>query len=837
MEDVYPADSKGKGVSQPLLIHAQNAVEDRRVDDQNEDMFSMSIGVEASSGMRELVGSPASSSTSAATGSSSSSGSPLSPQEPLKETDIPSTGKGKARDVPPTLPPLSFGTTELNYESSDWPTFSSSIPEPSSFSSSYGSVGDREPSPSTSASVAGPSSAPADILETSTALSRIPSRRRSFSSLSAHSSKRSISALSVTKANVKSSSGAKLPGNLARKLLGKQRDSPSASPTSPSRDVVLEPEEPASADRMSCLAPWTHTATPRISPLATPALEMEVGIGEFDKSFPIYYANSSSNRTVLRTKGRSYSSPLPLPVTPLDLVPVAADIFEPILQPTPNYFDEFLPMELKLRVFVSLVELREAEHQKLIEAGLWTLRNATSSKNKWVGRDRGIRELFKLSRVSKAWQRLVFDGQLWVKLDLHSFPNIPPPALERLAKVAGAFIRQLDLRGHSELDSSALQEIVDHLCTDVQPEDGPHAPPSLVRSPRCASCASGAHCGDGYDMQHTSLVCRNITSLDMSRCPNPLLSFATNPSREELRLSGLKHISDDTMEALGKAAPALEVLDLSFCRTLHNSSVEAFVSSCIMLTDHACSHLAYAVPELELLELAGIGTELRDSGLITDDVLMTSHQSPSQILRHRRSSAPQPGHALEHLIISYATEVTNVAVRDLIENCTRLRASRWTTPHIGARRAGLRAAVRERKAADAQIVAVDCRGISERCVRELAPQTRPRVGWRSYDARKLGFLDGRDEEGLGVGQDELDQHRVALKTFFSWQTVDAVRAAREKKRKSTRRGLNASSSSTEEGGHRVGVHGGGRRRAALGRDVAQSCGLRSGEGWMYDYVR
>ncbi|KZT73218.1 RNI-like protein [Daedalea quercina L-15889] len=897
MEDVYHTSSKGKGVSQPMQIYPRHALEDQRPDDQDEDLFSMSFGTAVSSDMHELVGSPASTSASPATASSSSPRSPLDVQQDIEKTEMSSVGKGKARDVPPTLPPLSFGTTELNYASSDWPTFSSSIPGPSSFSSSYGSVGDREPSPGTSASVAGPSSTPADnVLEAGPALSRIPSRRRSLSSLSAHS-KRSISALSITKAKAKSPSGTKHPGNLARKLLGKQRDSPSGSPTSPARDVVSDLDESNSVDRLSCLAPWTYNVTPRTSPLVTPAVETELGFGEFDKSLPIYYYTSRpTDRTVLRTKGRSYSLPLPFPTTPLDLVPAAAvDIFEPIVKPTPNYFDEFLPVELKLRILVSVVDLHEAEHQKRVDNGAWTLRKATSSKNRWVGRDRGIRELFKLSRVSKAWLSLVFDGQLWVKLDLHAFPNLPASALQRLAKVAGTFVRELDLRGHSDLESSTLQEITSHLCTDFQPGGWiSHTHLTSINLQGCSRlqtralhhllvrssavrelCLRGLAAVTNTTCSILGSYCRRITTLDLSHCPDvsgsgiyafvsAALARDESLPLKELRLSGLKYVEDGVMEVLGKAAPDLEVLDLSYCRTLHNSSVEAFVScseddqgsfemvqltsrqagrnptdstrywrrvtrlrhlnltACIMLTDHACSHLAHAVPKLEMLELAGIGAELGDSGLvrllettpfirkldledatqITDDVLMTITPEPiSDAPAPRIPHPPQPGHALEHLIISYATEVTDGAVWDLVENCTRLRVLEVDNTRISE--ATVKHFVRlsrERKAVDAQIVAVDCRGIGERCVRDLVPQTRPRVGWRSYDARRLGFVDARDEEGLAAGQDELDAHRVALKTFFSWQTVDAVRAAREKKRKSTRRGLNASSSSTEDSG-------------------------------------
>jgi hypothetical protein len=53
---------------------------------------------------------------------------------------------------------------------------------------------------------------------------------------------------------------------------------------------------------------------------------------------------------------------------------------------------------------------------------------------------------------------------------------------------------------------------------------------------------------------------------------------------------------------------------------------------------------------------------------------------------------------------------------------------------------------------------------------------RPRNGWRSWETRKLGYLDGRDEEDLKVGQDKCDEKRVVIKSFYSWQIVDDVRA-------------------------------------------------------------
>lgn len=343
------------------------------------------------------------------------------------------------------------------------------------------------------------------------------------------------------------------------------------------------------------------------------------------------------------------------------------------------------------------------------------------------------------------------------------------------------------------------------------------------------------------------------------------LSFAVSRGEhvklKQLRLSGLRKVTDETMRTLGRAAPALEVLDLSYARDLHNSAIEALVacteedaqslevaqltpreagrdpadpgrywrritrlrhlnlSYCALLTDHACSHLAYAVPKLEFLELAGLGPEMRDTGLVrllnttplirrldledatevSDEVLeaLTPSTPMQQPLFTPSPSAPEPGHALEHLIVSYAN-VESEALSALIRACPRLRILEAdNTRMTGIALKEFVHAARERKIQDAKVVAVDCRSVGEFSVKEVAGVSRPRMGWVSWHARKLGYLDGRDDEGLSVGQDECDPNRVVVKTFYSWQTVDATQAAREKRRKShSRRGVNSTSASS-----------------------------------------
>ena len=334
---------------------------------------------------------------------------------------------------------------------------------------------------------------------------------------------------------------------------------------------------------------------------------------------------------------------------------------------------------------------------------------------------------------------------------------------------------------------------------------------------------------------------------------------------KELRLSGLKNVNDYMMAALGKAAPYLEVLDLSYTRQLHNSALEAFVacdghengmdlgvqtvvvmardlgresnvgklkrrvtrlrhlalSSCLFLTDIACSNLAFSTPKLEFLELAGMGAALKDEGLvrllsttpyirrldledaidITDDVLsaITPDMDATENILPKADAKEdkQPGHVLQQLNVSFAANISDTAFLALIRNCPCLTVLEADSTRMGSivLKEFIRLS-RQRKAINAKIVAVDCRGIGESLVKEMSPMTRPRLGWRDYGARKLLYLDAKDdnEEDLKIGQDECDEYRVVLKSFYSWQTVDAVKAAMEKRKKSTSRRTGSDSS-------------------------------------------
>lgn len=893
---------KGKGVSTPMpipsgsLLREEDVFSDLQPSSHTGSSPSLSVFVNYPQKVVHSSWGPSSSSCSR----SNASSPPESLTGPSEGTVYgKGKGKGKAADLPPCLPPLAFSRPEFSYSHIAWP--SSSVTD-SVEPSSYGSPrfdSPNSPSPSLSFDATNlPNPSQSNLSHNPTHV-----RRRTVSNSSIRSTS-SVSTLSLSKLRGKAFSGT--PGNLTRKLLRK-----SGIPATDDAPV----EAPIQSD------PLSHAS----------CQILEEQFKDADLSYTISSIDGSQSfpSTTLKGKSRSNSSPFPFSILDLATTASSTDHFVPLSLTIPSHFGA-LPRELRLRVLLAFLDVHEEDHEKDLMQGQWTVMKASSSKNKWVGRDRAMRELVKLSRVSKSWQMLLSDGQLWRRLDLRSFCNVPKTLILRLTSVAGPFITSLNFAGHVFLLSTTLTDVTDHLCVQRPSSNGVPftqltalsfrgctmlTTQSLHYLLRCSPAlekldVKGLHIVTNATCEVLAASCPRLTDLNMSRCPGMDADGIYNLcqaaiSRKQtllmrvLRLSGLKHVDDKTMAAVGKACPDLEVLDLSYCRQLHNSALEAFVacgeeenlgvetvvlnarqvgrdagdnnkyrrritqlrhislSFCFLLTDIACSNLAHSAPRLEFLELAGIGDDLADEGLIrllnttpmirrldledaaqiTDAVI--SAITPSVKAEDEASSnvrdEREAGHALEHLVISYASNVTEDALLTLIRACTRLKVLEADNTRIGPRvfREFIRLC-RSREMSDSKIVAVDCRTIGEHVVKEMASTTRPRLGWRAYDSRKLKYLDGRDGdlEDLKVGQDECDDKRVVVKTFYSWQTVDSVKTSREKRRKSgsSRRAANGSGSNSgdiDDIGHTTRWWSpGGRRSGAnsptdVGRDTCR----------------
>ncbi|KAF7972206.1 hypothetical protein HWV62_18696 [Athelia sp. TMB] len=741
-EQILSGADKGKGPSQPVLIRASTT----QLSHDTFDVGSSSSGYFSMEGMSYSPSSPLASSSfdlqaiqtplddiyyRLTIAGYSDPVAPGSCEAPADAAGGSASGKGKARELAPMLPPLQFTPTEFGYDKAAWPSPGLISPGagPSSYGSALGSMGvESTLNANMAARAAVPSQSPP-------AVRRMPSRRHSFSNLSTRSMRGALSPLKTT-------------GNLARRLMqrGKSGTSPSTPGTATPRNVAAIDYE---VGQGSCLTPW------RSGPgKDTPPVPFLAWDAQLNDKLPVY------NGKEFKGKGRSYSSPYPL--SALDIIPVATtDVFKPIIIAPRKFFDEMLPRELRLRVLSSLISLHEEEHGRMVLAKEWSVTRASSSRYKFVGKEKAVRELVKFSRVSRAWQALVLDGQLWRHIDLRSFPKLPSSLLCRLSKVAGPFVQSLDLSGHTSLLPSTLTDIIKDFCVDTS-SFSPYTQLTKINFQGCSALTTrslhevllaspslevillkGLTAVTNTTCDVIGETCPQLTTLNISRCANVdgwgIRSLVTSGVvhrghllLKSLKASGLRRINDRTLLALGKSAPFLEVLDLSYVYDLHNSALEAFVactpdenvlgetvvltsrqagrdpidstryrrrvtqlrhlslSSCHLLTDNACANLAHTMPRLELLELAGIGAELRDEGLVR-----------------------------------------------LLE----------TTPLI-----------------------------------------------RKLDLEDASSISDKD---LKVGRDECDPERVVLKSFYSWQTVDAVQAARDKRRK-TRRVVNVSNGSTSD---------------------------------------
>jgi hypothetical protein len=303
-------------------------------------------------------------------------------------------GKGKARAVdPPVLAPLAFTPMEVGYGRVDWPTPSSvSGPISGSMASRYSH---NEP-------VVPPSqngTAPDHPHEIAT-----PSHRRSLSDLSVHSTNSSTTP-SLSKIRLKLSSP-KTSTFGKRLLFRKSRES--ASPFS----------------TISTSA--SHGATPSNRAIDPDTFTIEVGhgggclspcigdvrLGPCTPVDPVAtvrespYPSFTPSREIaaLKPKTRSYSSPFPLSTVHQhsSSVPVAT-ASTPVPIVVHNYFEEWLPRELQVYVLSLFVRLHEFERSILQLGNTWTVRKAESAKYRYLGFDKGIRELVKLSRVRQVF--------------------------------------------------------------------------------------------------------------------------------------------------------------------------------------------------------------------------------------------------------------------------------------------------------------------------------------------------------------------------------------------------------------------------------------------------
>ena len=252
-------------------------------------------------------------------------------------------------------------------------------------------------------------------------------------------------------------------------------------------------------------------------------------------------------------------------------------------------------------------------------------------------------------------------------------------------------------------------------------------------------------------------------------------------------------MNDATAGQLLNRFPLLTVLDLGYSRHLTDAAFVPWphadvggtrirhlrLTHCTRLTDAACTNLLGKLPCLEMLELASIGSSLRDGGVVNlleecsrtlqkvdlEDATNLSDRTITALLPGRHHTGGiAPSSPLQHVNLTNMPELTEPALIRLIRAAPRLQTLECSSsPQVSDAfvKAFLLHAKRNR-AVGAELGVVDCRGITPaafgppaiigRDVVSVLGNVRPRRGVADWNNRIFEYVDGRGGSAVGSGR-------------------------------------------------------------------------------------
>ncbi|ORX38984.1 hypothetical protein BD324DRAFT_302513 [Kockovaella imperatae] len=533
----------------------------------------------------------------------------------------------------------------------------------------------------------------------------------------------------------------------------------------------------------------------------------------------------------------STMTPLPVrqPISPILTRPRSMSMphnVPAVHQPKIDLFGTRLPRELQLKVLKSLM----SSYQGCVSG-------------RWEDEDLGRRELIRLSRVSKSWQSLCFDGHLWTMCDLNAFaPRLHPNTLSSIISAAGLCIRSLSLKGFDNLYGptlinsitrstlSSLQDIDLRGCHNLTDHDLCRL---IVASPNLTKLnLRGVQATSTAVIRCLARHTRHLSSLDISRCWDVTLcdlavwlKFMTDEQAaalQVLRVGGIRGYSPTAQDFLPLVASRftnLRVLDLQACTTLSDADFEAFatsldarggscrlthlnLSNCTSLSGEVFQHLTNRAPGLTHLELASLplifgDVEPRHAALPLINMLRTmpllqridmEGTGISGCINDRVLDALTPprshrgeilGRDLTELRLGYAAGVTPEGLIRLVRGCGSLGV--LELDNTTANNAVMREFIRRRDSPHSSLSLVDCRAVvTPAAYSSLATSTRPRAGFTGWAASVFAYEES----------EMLDSGKTVLKTFWSWKRV-VIPAGWRDVRASAERGVQTNSSSSE----------------------------------------
>lgn len=265
-------------------------------------------------------------------------------------------------------------------------------------------------------------------------------------------------------------------------------------------------------------------------------------------------------------------------------------------------------------------------------------------------------------------------------------------------------------------------------------------------------------------------MCRNVLAaalLDLGQASLESLAAARIPSMD-----------DTTVGSLLDRFPKLLDLDLGYNRHITDAAFARWphaskggtrlqrlcLSACTRLTDQACENLVGKLDRLQCLELASIGANLREGGLIKllerlaklqkidlEDAINLSDRVIAALAPTKTARCTNPA-ALQHAVLTNLPEVTEPALLSLVRACPELSVVECSnSAHVSDTfiKAFL-LHIRRNRVQGAEIGVIDCRNIGRRPTRDFGLLIRPRRGVADYVNRHFEYMDDVQVRGRTV---------------------------------------------------------------------------------------
>jgi len=248
------------------------------------------------------------------------------------------------------------------------------------------------------------------------------------------------------------------------------------------------------------------------------------------------------------------------------------------------------------------------------------------------------KEIIKCSAVSRDWQQMCFDGQLWFDLDTQPFyRDIPAEGLVNIVKRAGPFLRDLNLRNCVQLWGRWLPSGFVDAC---------------------------------YNLEDLSLRDCHIDHHSMH------VLLASNTRLRHINLSNLATVTYTTMETVANHCAQLESLNVDWCTNVNTSGLRLVIEACEELKDLRAGEtsgwddaeileLIFQRNTLEYLLLPGC-VSLQDASLA---ILFEGTTTEINYITGRRIAPPRK---LKHINFARCRTISDIGIQALVGNVPEL---------------------------------------------------------------------------------------------------------------------------------------------------------------------